>query len=121
MNIFLWVLQVLLALHTVTGAIWKFSNSEQSVPSLMAMPHGLWLSLIGLELVAALALVLPAIVRNIGFAVPVAAIALALEMLLFAAFHFRSGVEQNGQLLYWIVVAAICLFLAYARTKLSPL
>jgi hypothetical protein len=93
MNNFLWVLQVLLALHTVTGAIWKFSNSEQTVPSLKAMPHGVWLSLIGLELIVAVALVLPAVARNLGFVVPVAAVAIALEMLLFAVFDFRSGVE----------------------------
>lgn len=42
MNILLWVLQILLALHTVIGAVWKFSNSEQTVRSLNAIPHGVW-------------------------------------------------------------------------------
>ena len=32
MNVLLWILQILLALHTVTGAVWKFFNSEHSVP-----------------------------------------------------------------------------------------
>ena len=45
MNILLWVLQILLALHTAMGAVWKFSNSEQTVPSLKAIPHGAWLTL----------------------------------------------------------------------------
>jgi hypothetical protein len=42
MNILLWVLQILLALHTTMGAVWKFSHSEQTVPSLKAIPHGVW-------------------------------------------------------------------------------
>ena len=37
MNPTLWVLQSLLALHTAIGALWKFSNSEQAVPSLSAL------------------------------------------------------------------------------------
>ena len=43
-NVVLWILQVLLALHTAMGAVWKFSNSEQTVPSLQAIPHGAWLA-----------------------------------------------------------------------------
>jgi hypothetical protein len=31
MNILLWILQILLALHTIVGAVWKFLNSEQTV------------------------------------------------------------------------------------------
>lgn len=35
MNITLWILQALLALHTIMGAIWKFTNpAEKAVPSL---------------------------------------------------------------------------------------
>ncbi len=45
MNILLWVLQVLLAFHTAMGAMWKFSNSEQSAPSLYMIPLGVWLAM----------------------------------------------------------------------------
>ena len=45
MNILLWILQILLALHTTMGAVWKFSNSEQTVHSLSAIPHGVWLTM----------------------------------------------------------------------------
>ena len=38
MNILLWILQILLALHTAVGAIWKFSNPAQNLPSLSAIP-----------------------------------------------------------------------------------
>ena len=50
MNIVLWIFQILLALHTVAGAVWKFTNSEQSVGSLKAIPHSVWMGLSVFEL-----------------------------------------------------------------------
>lgn len=55
MNIFLWVLQILLALHTAIGAVWKFSNPAQTVPSLSAIPNGVWLAMSVVELLCAVA------------------------------------------------------------------
>ena len=121
MNIALWVLQVLLALHTATGAMWKLTNSEQSVPSLSALPHAVWLALIGVELAATAGLVLPALNRSLGMTVPAAAIAIALEMFLFAGVHFTSGVSEHGEVIYWLVVAVFCAFIAYGRLVLAPL
>lgn len=47
MNIFLWTLQILMALHTLMGAVWKFSNSvENTMPSLKAIPNGVWLAVV---------------------------------------------------------------------------
>lgn len=40
MHILLWGLQILIAIHTAIGAVWKFSNSpEQTMPSLSAIPQ----------------------------------------------------------------------------------
>src|ERR1041385_9175475 len=83
MNIFLWILQVLLALHTMMGAAWKLSNSEQAVPSLSAIPHGIWLLLIVVELLCAAALVVPGLSKRLGGLVPLGALGVAAEMLLF--------------------------------------
>jgi len=121
MNIALWVVQVLLAAHTVTGAVWKFSNSEQTVPSLSALPHSVWLGLSVVELLCALGLVLPALNKGMAFLVPVAAIVIAAEMLLFCGLHLASGDPNHGQMIYWLVVAAICAFVAYGRLVLKPL
>lgn len=65
MNLFLWILQVLLALHTAMGAVWKLSNSEQTA-GLTALPHGVWMGLCGLEVVAAVALLVPAVSKCLG-------------------------------------------------------
>lgn len=121
MNIFLWVLQIILALHTAMGAIWKFSNSEQTVPSLQTIPHGVWLALAGFELLCAVGLVLPAVVKPLGILVPLAAIGIALEMLAFSGLHMSSGNSAHGEMIYWLVVAALCAFIAYARLALKPL
>lgn len=121
MNILLWTLQILLALHTVVGAIWKYSNSEQTVPSLKAIPHGAWLGLGVVELACAAALVLPLFVKPLGNWAPIAALVIAAEMALFSAVHLASGGGTPGQLAYWIVVAAFCAFIAYGRFALKPI
>jgi len=117
----LWILQILLALHTAVGAVWKFSNSERTVPSLGAIPHGAWLALGGFELLLSAGLILPAVHRPLAVLAPVAAICIAAEMLLFSGVHLASGDAARGPLLYWLVVAAICAFLAYGRFVLSPI
>lgn len=120
MNILLWVLQFLLALHTAVGAVWKFSNSAQSVPSLSAIPQSAWLGMSGFELLCSLALLLPALNKSLAILAPVAAACIAAEMLLFCGLHLRSGDPSYGPMTYWLVVAAICAFIAYGRLALRP-
>jgi hypothetical protein len=121
MNILLWVLQILLALHTTVGAVWKFSNSELAVPSLKAIPHGVWLAMIVLELLCSVALILPALNKPLAMLAPIAAACIAAEMLLFCGVHIYSGDAEYGPMIYWLVVAAICAFIAYGRFVLKPL
>jgi hypothetical protein len=119
--IFLWVLQALLAFHTAIGAGWKVFNSEQSVPTLSALPNGIWMGLIPFELICAICLVLPAVMPSLGFLVPLAAIAIAAEMLLFSGVHLLAGTEENGPMLYWLGVAAVCAIIALGRWFVAPL
>jgi len=121
MNILLWVLQVLLALHTTVGAVWKFSNSEQSVPSLSAIPHMVWLAMGVLELLSALCLILPAVSKRLGITAPLAATYIAVEMLIFSVLDFYSATPDYGHLEYWLVVAVFCAFIAYGRFVLKPI
>lgn len=121
MNILLWILQVLLAVHTFVGAVWKVSNSEQSAPSLRALPHGVWMVLSALEILCALALLAPALKKSLGRLAPVAAICIVAEMALFCAVHLSSGDPNYGPMIYWLVVAAVSAFVAFGRLKLRPL
>jgi hypothetical protein len=115
MNILLWVLQIFLALHTAMGAVWKFFNSEQAVPSLNAIPHEVWLAMSGFELLCSLCLILPAFNKSLAMLAPIAAVGIAAEMLLFSGLHIYSGDANYGPMIYWLVVAAICAFIAYGR------
>ena len=121
MNIFLWILQTLLAAHTAIGAVWKFSNPAQAVPSLSAIPNGVWLAMSVVELLCAAGLLLPAVHRPLAVLAPVAAVLIAAEMLLFCGLHIASGDPNFGPMIYWLVVAALCAFIAYGRFVLNPL
>jgi hypothetical protein len=121
MNVLLWVLQVTLATHTVIGAVWKFSNPEQAVPALRAIPHGIWLAMAVFELLCSLCLILPALSRPLAILAPIAAVGIAAELLLFCGLHVHSGDANSGHVVYWLVVAAVCTFIAYGRLVLSPL
>ena len=117
MNVLLWVFQILLALHTLTGALWKLSNSEQAVGSLKALPHGVWQALIVMELLCAVGLVLPALRTSLARLAPLAAACIAGEMLLFCAVHLVSGDPNHFEMIYWLVVASLCGFIIYGRVS----
>jgi hypothetical protein len=120
-NIFLWILQVLLALHTIMGAVWKFSHSaEETMPSLKAIGQGPWLAMSGFELLCSLALIVPAFHKPLGILAPIAALGIAAEMLFFTGLHFASGHREFGPVLYWLVVAVCCGIIAYGRFVLQP-
>lgn len=117
MNIALWILQVLLALHTVTGALWKLSNPAAKVESLAALPQAVWLTLSVLEVLAAIALLLPALGKRFSKLAPLGAAFVVAEMLLFCVVHLASGVGAPGELAYWLVVAALAGFVAWGRFR----
>lgn len=120
MDILLWILQILLALHSVMGAVWKFSNSEQTVPSLKAIPHGAWQALSVFELLCSLGLIVPALSKPLAILAPIAAACIGAEMLLFCGLHVRSRDPNHGLMVYWLLVAALCAFIAYGRFVLVP-
>jgi len=120
MNIALWVLQIILALHTVMGALWKFSNSEQAVPTLKAIPHGVWMALIGVELLCAVGLVIPLLDKSWMTVAAIAAAGIAAEMLLFSGVHLSSGARSHGQVIYWLVVLVFCTVIAVGRLVPRP-
>jgi len=119
-NIILWILQALLALHTAIGAGWKLFNSEQSVQTLNAIPHTGWMILIPLELICAVGLVVPALAPSLGWLVPFAALGIAVEMLAFSGLHLRASAADYGPMYYWLGVAAVCAVIALGRLFIAP-
>jgi len=120
-NVFLSFLQILLALHTAVGAVWKSSNSEQAMPSLGAIPHGVWQSMTVLELLCAVALIIPLFDKRAAILAPIAAGFVAAEMLFFSGVHLAFGSTSIGPVIYWLVVAAVSAFIVYGRLVLKPI
>jgi hypothetical protein len=121
MNIFLGILQVLLALHTMMGAFWKFSqNAGQTMPSLKAIPDDVWMGMGVIEILCAIALVLPLFNKKFGILAPIAALIITLTMILMTGVHFASGDSTYSSVAYWLVVASLCGFVAFARLVLKP-
>jgi len=58
--------------------------------------------------------------KPLAILAPVAAACIAAEMLLFTGLHLHSGNAEHGQMIYWLVVAALCASLAYGRFVLKP-
>ena len=115
MNILLWTLQILLALHTAMGAVWKFSNSDKVVPSLRGIPRGSWLVISGIELVLSVGLICTAL-PGLAVVAPIAAACVAFEMLCFIGIHLYKGFGRvRGPMLYWLGVAVVAGFIVYGR------
>lgn len=116
MNTLSSVLQVLLAIHTAIGAVWKFSNTaEQTMPSLRAIPNAMWLGLSGIEILVSICLLMPFVYKPVSQLVPIAAVLIVAEMLLFACLHFRFGDKAIGPVVYWLIVAIVSGVIAYRR------
>lgn len=92
MAIGLWVLQVLIAIFCVMGAMWRFSNFEQaakSVASIRALSRTTW-NVIGIfEVLCALGLILPGLLGVTLVITTLCAAALCIELLLITALHVR--------------------------------
>jgi hypothetical protein len=114
-------LQILLALHTALGAAWMSSNSEKTMPSLGAIPDGVWQSMTVLQLLCAIALIVPLFNKRTAILAPIAATLVAAEMLFFSGVHLASGSTSMGPVIYWLVVAAVCAFIVYGRLVLKPI
>ena len=119
MNIALWILQILLAAHTVIGALWKFSNPAQAVPELTNIPGGVWMTMSVIELFCAVGLILP-VFRKSDTSAPIAAAIIGAEMLGLCVMAGVSGTAQLPHLIYWLVVAAVCAFIVYGRLATKP-
>jgi hypothetical protein len=108
MSIGLWIVQVLLAAHTAMGAVWKVNHGPKAVPALRMIPKPVWLAMAAGEVACALGLVAPLAYAPLMGLVPVAAGLIALEMLAFCGLHLASGKGKPKEMIYWLVVAAVC-------------
>ena len=121
MNVFLWILQVLLAgMFLMAGAMKVMKSRAELVES---QPERMgWVEHVsdqtvkvagGAEVLGALGLILPAITGIAPVLVPLAAAGLAITMILAAVFHTRRGESQATAMN--IVLAILSLVVMWGR------
>ena len=122
MNTALWILQVLAALlYSASGVmkVFMFDSISDQVPSFGALPREAWMALGILELVCAVALIVPAAIRWRPALTVAAAMVLAIESLVFIGVHARyrelASIVMSG------VLGLIMAFIAYGRLTLRPI
>jgi uncharacterized membrane protein YphA (DoxX/SURF4 family) len=121
MNIILWILQVLLALLFLLAGTMKFVMpvEEMNRQAPIAFP-GLFLHFIGTcEVLGALGLLLPSILRIKPKLTPLAAVGLAIITIGATVTTMMGG--MMGAAMYPLVICLLCLFVAYGRWRLAPI
>lgn len=120
MNIFLWVLQFLLATLFLWHGWLYYSPPPDVVATLNAQFSQEFSTFIGIaELLGALGLVGPSITRIWPVLTPIAAMGLTLITGSACAYHLSRG--ETGNAIFAFTICALAAFVAYMRWKGIPL
>lgn len=122
MNIFLWILQIVLGIYFFITGIMHFIvplGLPQPMAWMYDLPQSLHYISGAAEILGALGLILPAITRIQTRLVPLAALGLALVMAGAIVYHATRGEFQNIGMNVILLVTS--LFVAYGRWRLVPL
>lgn len=125
MNILLWIIQILLALLFLFAGVPKliFSVDElmRNAPPNAMRFSDLFMKFIGVvEVLGALGLILPGLLRRRQELTPLAAVGLLIVMIGAVVVTIMSG-GGVGEAMVPFVVGLLCVFVAYGRWKLKPL
>jgi uncharacterized membrane protein len=121
MNIVLWVLQVLGALLYGASGVMKtfmFDKVSRDVPSFGALPKKAWMALGIVELLCAIGLIVPAAFHWHPSLAILAAVALAIESLIFIGVHVKY--REVSPTILSSVLGLVMAFIAYGRMVLEP-
>lgn len=118
MNILLWVLQVLLALYYAMGGMYQLNVGKLPPAWFKIVPKPAWFVLGGLQILFALGLVLPPLVKFTPQLTPISAVGLIVETLLVYAVTIHKFIFKA---FVWVLIPAVlAAFVAYGRFVLSP-
>jgi uncharacterized membrane protein YphA (DoxX/SURF4 family) len=117
LDVLLWVLQALLALLFMFAGVMKFVMTVEEMTKQIPMP-GWFLHFIGgAEILGAIGLVLPGILRIRTGLTPLAAAALVIIMIGATAVNLKIG--QSGAALTTVIVGVLLVFVAYNRRRMT--
>lgn len=117
MNLILWIVQILFAIHTGIGAFWKLGNAESLAPMFPMIPLAVWTVISILEFVVVLTLLAPLLKRSLGKYTPIAAGVIGAEMLIYCGLYLLSGATDYMPIYYWLAVAVVSALVAYGRVR----
>jgi hypothetical protein len=124
MNVFLWLLQIPLALLAFAGGAYKVFMFEElaKVPAAGALSRGGWGALGAIEMACAVLLIVPAALRWMPALTPFAAAVLALESAGLAVIYAQYSLEPaaTNPLVWVVAIGLAAAFVAFGRYALSP-
>ena len=124
MNVFLWVLQIALALLYLAGGSYKVFKFDElaKLPATGALSRSGWGALGMFEMLGAVLLVVPAAAKWMPVLTTIAAAVLALETLALAGLYARFSLRltAHNPLVWTIVMGLLAAFVAYGRYALLP-
>lgn len=122
MNVFLWVIQLALALLYFAGGAYKVFSFDELATQFSALPRGGWRVVGAFEMLGAVLLVVPAATKWVPALTPLAATVLALETLALSGLYARYSLELTAAnpLVWSVVMAVLVAFVAYGRYALRP-
>lgn len=119
MNVFVWVLQVLLAVAFFAHG-WLFLFPPPEIAALMnaSLPRWFQLFLGWAEIAAAIGLILPAVTRVMPWLVVWAAVGIMIVMISATIYHFVRAEISSGFIT--LLLLAMATFVAYMRSRVIP-
>ena len=124
MNVLLWVLQVVLALLSLAGGMYKVFvfQFDAAIPSTSAFSRGGWAAVGVFEVLCAVLLVVPAVIKWRPVLTPLAAAALALESVALAVVYaqYSLALAATNPLVYVVPMAVMAVIVACGRYALTP-
>ncbi|MGG5173206.1 DoxX family protein [Pseudarthrobacter sp. J1738] len=117
MNVFLWILQGLLAVLFVMAGTLKTIQAKEKLASKMGWVDNVSASTVrsigAAEVLGGLGLILPAATGIATWLTPLAAAALAVVMILAAVTHYRRG--EYPAIIFNVILALLCAVVAWGR------
>ena len=123
MNVFLWILQIALAILCLSGGAYKMSKPDALAKQVRTISPGWWRALGAVELLGGLLLILPAALNWMPLLTPIAAAVLALETVFLAGLYGRQSLKlvAANPLVWAAAMGVMAIFVAYGRYAFSPL
>ena len=123
LNVFLWILQAMLAFLFVASGAYKLFSFEELSQTFAALPLVAWQALGILEIVGAVLLIVPAALHRKPTLTWIAATVLTVETFGLAALYATYSLElaATNPLPWAVVIGVLSAFVAYIRRNLAPL